>query len=248
MAGSQGVEYSFIGKGSLYLAEKGSTDPMRPVGNADQLSLKVNEEKKELQDFQNAGGGQANSQRRITAVEISLQLRDFVAANIAMAVFGSASAVAGSTVTDEAVVARKGGLTALEFINPSAVVVQDVTDTTTYTVGTDYEVTAGGLFIPTGSTIADGATIHVDYAYSAQNEVEALTNSGKDWLLRFVGLNEAQSGKAVVVDVWRARFGPVQDLSLIGDDYGAIALTGDSLKDTGIVGAGLSQYFKYAYV
>ncbi len=248
MAGAQGTEYSYIGKGSLYIVEKGTTNPMRPIGNVDSLSLKATEEKKELKDFQNAGGGNANSLRRIQAVELSMSLRDFVGDNIALAVFGSASAVTGATVTNEAVVARVGGLTPLLHIAPTAVTVTNVAGTTTYVAGTDYVVTAGGIFIPSGSTIPTGDTVHVDYTYAAQTKVEALVNAGKDWVLRFAGLNEAQSGKAVVVDVHRARFGPIQDYALIGDDYAAMALNGDALKDTGITEVGVSQYFKVSYV
>ena len=248
MAGSQGTEYSYIGKGSVSVREKGTATPLRPIGNVDSLSLKATEEKKELKDFQNAGGGNANSLRRIQAVELSMSIRDFVGENIAMAVFGSSAAVAGSNVLNEAVVAYLGGLTPLAHIAPTAVTVTNVAGTTTYVAGTDYEVTTGGIWIPTGSTIPDAATIHVDYTWAAQTEIQALVNAGKDWEFYFSGLNEAQSGKAVVVKVHRARFGPIQDFALIGDDYAAMALDGDCLKDTGITGAGLSQYFKVTYV
>ena len=248
MAGAQGTEYSYIGKGSVYIAEKGTTTPMRPIGNVDSLSLKATEEKKELKDNQNAGGGTANSLRRIQAVELSMSMRDFVGENIALAVLGSSAAVAGGSVLNEAVVARVGGLTALDHIAPTAVTVTNVAGTVTYAAGTDYNVVAGGIFVPTGSTITDGTTIHVDYTWAAQTEIEALVSSGKDWVLRFSGLNEAQSGKAVVVDVHRARFGPIQDYALIGDDYAAMQIDGDALKDTTITSAGLSQYFKVTYV
>lgn len=246
MAGSQGTEFSYIGKGSVYLKVKGSTDPMRPVGNVSALSLKANEDKKSQLDFQNAGGGEANSLRRISSVELSITMVDFVAENIGLAVRGSVTAVAGGTVAEEAVVAYLGGLTPLAHVNPTSVVVKDVTDVTTYVAGTDYDVTAGGLFIPTGSSIDDGDTLHVAYSYAGENLVQALTDSGQDYVLRFVGLNEAKSGKPTVVQVHRARFGPVQDMALIGDDYASIALTADALKDTDITTVGLSQYFTYA--
>ena len=243
MAGQFGTEFSYIGKGSVYLREKGTATPLRAVGNVSELTLRATEDKKELLDYQSAGGGQANSLRRISAVEITMAMRDFVAENIALAVFGSASAVAGSSVMNEAVVARLDGLTPLAHIGPTSVTVTDVPGTTTYTAGSDYIVSPGGIFIPAGSTISDGDTIHVDYTWGAQREIEALVNAGKDWQLRFVGLNEAKSGKAIVVDIHRARFGPIQEYGLIGDDYATMALSGDALKDTDISGAGISQYF-----
>lgn len=248
MAGLQGTEWSYIGKGSCYLAIKGSTDPLRAVGNVSEITVSASEDKKELPDSQNAGGGMANTLRRPSAVEVSMAMRDFVAENIALATRGAVSEVTSGSVTSEAVTARLDGLTPLAHINPSSVVVTNVAGTTTYVANTDYIVTTGGIFIPATSTIPDDTVVHVDYSYSAQRVVQALVNAGLEYVMRIVGLNEAKSGKPVVVDFHRLIFGPTQELSFIGDDYGTLQVAGDALKDATITGAGLSQYFKVTYV
>ncbi len=60
----------------------------------------------------------------------------------------------------------------------------------------------------------------------------------------FDGLNEARSGKRTRVTAHRIKIGALANLGLIGEEYAAIEATGKLLKDTAIVGAGISQYFK----
>ncbi len=74
--------------------------------------------------------------------------------------------------------------------------------------------------------------------------MQALTTSGKEYELYFEGLNEARSGKPVTVQAYRVKLGAAQALSLIGEDYAALEMTGKLLKDTSKSGVGVSQYFR----
>jgi len=69
-------------------------------------------------------------------------------------------------------------------------------------------------------------------------------NSGDENEIVFDGLNEAQSGSPVVVDVWRAKAGAAEELALIGDEYGALTLPYALLLDTAKEAAGESGYFR----
>lgn len=248
MAGMQGTELSYIGKGSLYARVKGAAGGLLPFGNVSALTVNYSEDKKELLDYQNAGGGFANTLRRISGTEINLTARDFNAENIAKALFGSASALAAGTGVTETVTGYHDALTALGKVGVTNLVVKDVTDSTTYVAGTDYDLLRSSLWIHSGGAITDAQTLHLTYDHPAQNVVQALTNAGLEYELFLDGLNEAQSGKAVAINFHRCRFGPIAEWSLIGDDYGEIALAGDLLKDSSIITAGLSQYMKVAYV
>ena len=248
MAGSQGTELSYIGKGSFSARIKGAAAGMLPLGNVSAANVRITEDKKELLDYQSAGGGQANALRRIQTVELGLTLRDFSAANIAKALFGAASVVAAGTAVTESVVGYEDALTPLGKAGITNLVVKDVTDTTTYVAGTDYDLVRSGLWVYSAGAIANGATLHLTYDHPAQNVVEALVNSGLEYEVFLDGLNEAQSGKAVSIRFHRLRFGPIADWGLISDDYGEIALTGDLLKDSTITTSGLSQYMKVIYV
>lgn len=84
----------------------------------------------------------------------------------------------------------------------------------------------------TATTVSDVATI------------EALTTGAQTFEMVFEGVNEAATGKTVTVTVHRAKIGAAQGLGFIGDDFGALEITGEVLIDTSIVTAGLSQFFK----
>lgn len=315
MAGLQGTALSFVGAGSVFLKVRGSAAPLRPIGDVSDLKFSLSENKIEQRDHQNPGGGMRHTLRRPGAVEMDMTMHDFVGANVALALFGSATAIAGASATDEPVTLYAGGLTPLAKINPSAVSIDSAdgtaasaranstayalgdfykpaisnghyykvtvagtsagapptfpTDGTTVADGTAtvqdmgliayptdgsyYQVTPGGIWVPDAATFGlisatQGVAALVDYTYSAQNVVQALVNAGLEYQMRFVGLNEAHSGKPVVVDVHRQRFGPTAELALISDEYGSMTLKADVLKDTSVIGAGLSQYFEYRYV
>jgi len=48
----------------------------------------------------------------------------------------------------------------------------------------------------------------------------------------------------MLLKVWKAKLGVAQNVSLIGDDFGTLAISVAFQKDETIVGAGKSQYFE----
>lgn len=74
--------------------------------------------------------------------------------------------------------------------------------------------------------------------------IEALTTGAQTFEMVFDGVNEAATGKTVKVTVHRAKIGAAQGLGFIGDDFGALEITGEVLIDTSITATGLSQFFK----
>ena len=73
--------------------------------------------------------------------------------------------------------------------------------------------------------------------------IEALTSGAQTFEMVFEGVNEAATGKTVTVTVHRAKIGAAQGLGFIGDDFGALEITGEVLIDTSITTPGLSQFF-----
>jgi hypothetical protein len=90
----------------------------------------------------------------------------------------------------------------------------------------------GMLLFGTVSEVANVATI------------EALTTGAKTFGMVFAGVNEAATDRTVTVTVHRGKIGAAQGLAFIGDDFGALEITGEVLIDTSITTAGLSQFFK----
>jgi hypothetical protein len=241
------ADYSYIGSGKIYMRDLSGSGGLLEIGNVSKLDIGTEEETKELRDYRSPGGGVINEVRRITGVTLAMTLHDLNATNLAMSLYGTTEAVEAGSATSEVVTAKHDALVRLAHTGISNVVVQDETDTTTYTAGTDYEVRPGGIFILSTGSIADGATLHVDYDYGAQDVVQALDGAQGTYELVFEGLNEARSGKPVIVDVWRARFGAAKTISLIGDDYAGLEVEGKALKDTSKP-AGTSQYFRVTLV
>ncbi len=239
-------DHSYLGSGKLLIREYGAATAFEEVGNCSALTFSPQEEKKNLIDYTNPGGGNRNEVARLTGVETAYTFHDFAAENFARTLRSSVTTVAAGTVTDEDVVAYKGGFTPLAKVATSITAVKGASGATTYTAGTDYEFRDGGIFIPTGSSItapvAGAANIKVTYANAAQKRVEALTQSAKQYEMLFVGLNEAQSGKRVRVHAHKVSGGLLASMGLIGEEYGAGEVTGGLMADTA-KGTGLSQYF-----
>lgn len=116
-----------LNSGGVYGRLAGSAAPLQSLGGIEELKLDIKEDTKKQTDYSRAGGGTRAQVKRIESVTMSAKLQDINAVNLARAVFGTASAIAAATVTDEAVVGYRGGLIRLAHINPSAVVLKKAT-------------------------------------------------------------------------------------------------------------------------
>lgn len=234
----------YLGAGQVYARAENDAAALAPIGNVSELKLSIEEESKTLQDYTRGGGGTYAEVRRIQGVSISATLHDMNRENLSRALYGEAGEAAAGSASDEVHTAYKGGLIRLAHINPSAVTVTSEDGATTYAADTDFEVRSEGVFILDAGAIADGDKIKVNYTYPAYDIVEALTRSGVILEMSFGGVNEADSGKPVVVDLFRVSLGAAKDVSLIGDDFASLQLEGKLLVDQSKTGAGISRYMK----
>lgn len=244
--------HAYLGSGKIKMREVGALAPFIAVGNCSALTFGAQLDSKELKNFTKPGGGTYAKVDRVSSVTVNLTCHDLNGPNLARATGGESSTVAAGTVTDEAVVAYKGGTTPLSRPPSSITSVEPIGGGAAYVAGTDYLITPGGLEIPTGSAIVDpvagAANISVTYANTIQTVVQAMVNSGKEYELLFEGLNEAESDLPVIVHAYRVKFAPAQAINFIGDDFAALELTGTSLSDANKVGTGISQYWKATIV
>lgn len=240
---AQDMRGAFLGSGKIYLADLATPEKLIYIGNCSALNFEAQTEEKTQPDYSNPGGGTDASVTRITSVDISYTALSFNKANIARALYGNASDVAGDDVVDEVRIAYKGALCKLNFPNPSAVTVKHSSGTPTYVLDTDYTINEAGIEITEGSTIADAASIKVSYTYPAHANIQALVTSNKNYRMVFKGLNEARSGKPQIVEVYKLSHSP-SNLGLIGDDFGDMPFTGKAQKDVTKTGALISQYLQ----
>jgi hypothetical protein len=237
-------DFSYMGSGKVYVRVTGAAAPLVEVGNVSALSFAVSENVIELKDFTQQGGGTYNEVRRIDSVEASMTMHDLSGDNLRRALFGSSSAIAAGPVTLEVAISYKGGFipTARPINKAVAPSVTGSGGTPTYTAGTDYEVRDGGIYMLPGTTIVDGTSIRINYTGLGHDIVQALTSSAQEYELVFEGLNEARSGKPVIVQAFRVKLGAAQNIALIGEEFAALELSGKVLQDSS-KGAGLSKYF-----
>lgn len=229
--------------GGVYARLVGAAAPLQSIGGLEELKLDIKEDIKKQPDMSRSGGGTRAQVRRIESISMSLKLQDLNVVNMARAVFGSASAIAASTVVGEAVMAYLGGLIPLAHINPSTVVLKDGAEV--IAPAGNYEVRPEGLFIfDDAGDILDATALTVDYAHSGYDLIEALTTAAPILEMRYAGVNEAGSGSASIVDLFRVQLGATKSWGLIDKDFGTLDVEGEVLLDPTKSGEGISRFFR----
>lgn len=241
------MQVSYIGKGEVFIQKRGTAGAkMVPIGNCSALQFGIAEEKKELKDYTRTGGGLLDSLTTIQSITASMSVSNLSPENLALATRGTTSAVASATVTNEAHAdILLGSLIRLAKV-------PDVTATVTVKKGItvidsagNWEINGAGLWIAAApDDLQANDDITVSYTALAGDVVQALTTSNEEYTLIFSGLNEARSGKPVIVTVHRLKFSPAASLDWIADDFGQLEMSADVLADATVTGSGLSKYLK----
>lgn len=324
----------FSGQGVVMLASKlasGKPGRLRPVGNVS--DLKITAAATVVNHKESQTGQRGTDLRLQTGVEggLSMTMENFDRYNLAQALRGNITPVAGATIVAEAINVYPGAVSAAAHINISAVAVKQglttltayVNDTTPYdyrpytdggsfawndgstiawaglgvaasaiAVGATTQITlaatanavVGGLIYVRGYTGADAAAINghsytitavdathitfafnsasltlvatgsknvwdgqaatVDYTYSDQVVVDALTQGISDIWMRFEGLNTAEDNKPVIIEVFRFSTDPLKELAMISDTIANFVLEGSVLLDAQQLASTGSPYFR----
>jgi hypothetical protein len=237
-------QQTFVGAGNVYLERLNQSKGLIAIGEVSKLDLSIETEKLTLKSHTQSGGGIADSITRITAVNIAMDLDNLSSENIAMAIYGSTSAVANEAIVGESHDAYPGAL--VSFNSPpdlsKAIVVKSKVGSTTYVKGTDFELSPAGVVIKAGGAITAKTAVLVDYNGLGHDVIQMLTGSGDPYRLYFEGLNEGNSDSPVLVEIYRSKFDPTSSLGLITEGIGNLSMSGTVLKDASKVGAGISKY------
>lgn len=234
--------------GQVYARPYGSATIPMPIGNVLELALEHSEDVQKQDDMTALGGGTHAEKRRVKEVMVKMKLADLNVVNLARGLLGTAQGIEAGTVVDESHTATLGGLVRLLHIQPTAVVVKkgaDAVSATVVSAAGNFEVRPEGLFLLTGATgIAAADKLWVSYSYGAYAAIEALTTAAVELELTFGGLNEADGGKPMVVEIWRASQGITKSLALINKEFGTLDVEGTVLMDATKTGVGISRYYR----
>ena len=241
---------SFIGTGKIKIAQysSGATFGARnfiDVGNASVFEYSFSETRKELLDYQDPGGGLAASVVRVDKVEGKMDLRVFSAANLALALWGTAAVPGVTAITGEAHVITAGAFIPTErLINTAVAPVVKKGGTTVLTA--DYVVTGGGITIASTITtggVTTGDAITIDYTPLASSTIQTLISTAPLVSIFFEGVNGVD-GKYATSRIYKAKLGVAQNVGYISEDFNTLSLSFSVEKDTTVTGAGISQFLK----
>lgn len=166
---------------------------------------------------------------------------------MALQLLGSVSAYtqASGSVSDEAVTARLDQWVKLTKKQVSSPVVEDVTDTTTYVLGTDYEVNyvAGLLRALSSGSISEGDVLHVDFDHAAiaGAQVDIATLSQIDLWMILEGQN-LDDDEGIILELYQGRCRPSAGQDTMGDSHWTPQIKGIARTPTGYTTPGALTY------
>ncbi len=235
--------------GQVYAKPYGSSAPMTPIGNVLDLSLDQSEDVQTQEDMTQLGGGTYSEVRRVKDVKMKAKLGDLNFVNLTRSAFGTLSGIeAGTVVAESFAVTSTGVLLPLAHIAPTQVVVKKgaiKADAAEVDMAGNYLVKPEGIVLLDGAPdITTGDKLWIDYSFGEYACIEALTTKAPELQFMFGGLNEADSGNPVVVDIWRASQGVTKTLTLINKSHGSLDVEGTVLKDPTKSGAGISPFYR----
>lgn len=238
---------TYIGIGKVHARAYGASTALRHVGNVSKLNIKYSLDSIRQRDYTRAGGATMARVDRISQIETELTLESFNLENWKLATVGTSSNTATGTVTDEAVTAYRDSLCRLAN-PPSAITsVKHTSGSPTYVAGTDYDISAAGIWIYGTGAITDAQALKVTYTKQTYDTIEAGTSANTALETVFEGLNEANSNKPVIVEFWRMLVPPASTIELIGEKMGQFEFTTELLKDPSKV-SNVSAYYRVRYI
>lgn len=241
---------SFIGGGSVYFREVGETKGFFPVGNCEELSFAINEDKKTQRNYQQPGGGNTASQSAITDVTATLTALSFQPETLALALRALVNTNTGGAVAGETHKAHQERFIKFDKIpdKSQTITVTNSGASTTYVEGVDYQIKQNGIWITENSNItgADqeaGGDIVINYTSLTSYSIQSITRAAVEYEIFFDGFNDADDGKQVAVTCHKVKFSPAQAFGLITEDFASNAMNFEILADTSKDGTSESQYF-----
>lgn len=239
----QTIDRSFIGEGQPFARLYGTQDPLLPFGNCDAFNISYAQDRKALPNFM-GGGGNRNVRTRPTDVNGSIGMYDITPENVSAITRGTIKVAPTAAQPDEPHTS-KGVLYELIPFKYMPDLTKPVTAKTAGDValdeGVDYLLTPHGIQVLSGSKI-DETGVKVSYTPRKSSAVQMLNASEREYEIFIAGLNDAQSGEPYALRIRRGKFGLLQELPILGQDY--MKLTGpiELLADPTVVADDISKF------
>jgi len=247
--------YYYSGQGRLLIGERdpntGRPLRMYAVGNVSALEIQV--AVTTVQHKESMSGDRATDLTLVTekTPTCNITFESLSLKNLVTAFWGTETAEAAGTVTGETLVLTRGavvplanpGVSDLELsLSGGGTLAEEGNYDIDPAFGTIY-VKADAADIPAGE---EGVTVTAAYSFADHSRLDALTQvAPPERFLRFEGLNTI-NGDAVLVEIPRASFQPLQSLPLINEEVAQAEVTVDILLDPFITSG--SKYYRQRIV
>jgi hypothetical protein len=227
----------FSGQGRAYIATATAGVPgvFRYVGNCPILNVAL---ETDVLEHKESTSGQRLTDLRIIrgkSSKFSFTLETFDKDNLALALYGAASSISGSTVATETLPTVAVG-DYVRLVHPdvtSLVITDSAGSPATATLGTHYEITSAKHGTIKFLNLASHTQPYkAAYTYATRTNINMLTQGFADRWVKFDGLNTVNSNSPVLVELYKVNFDPIAQMDLIGDDIFKMELSGGALYDS----------------
>lgn len=239
---------SMIPEGVIAIRRWGAdaTKPWHDIGNNSAGTLNFTTESRNLPNYR-GGGGNRNSNTKISDVTAAFTMYDLSPENIARAVRGTQTATPITAITDEVVAASGivGEVIAFEYLPnlTESITVKTAADAE-LVAGTDYAITPHGLTVLSEDVTSAG--LKVSYTPIAGSAVDLLVGEDITWEVRVLGTNAAQDDKPFKLNIWKAKFNIAASLQIIGDTYAELPVVLNILVDDTVDESGIAKFAKFS--
>ncbi|MBY0572050.1 MAG: hypothetical protein K2P84_00080 [Undibacterium sp.] len=226
----------FLGQGKMYIAARdASGNPLAQRWMGDVSAAKVSLKVKKVQQ-QESFTGQRSIVKSISLdkdANIDLTLLEISAENLALALFGKSVTIGSSSVTGEAMPVDliSGDRISLKYPQVTSVVVTDSSATPVVMNASKYMIDAAyGAIVLTDVT---GFTqpFKVAYTHAAIENVSIFSAVQSEVFLRYEGINLAENGAPIIVELYRVSTEPLKDLPLITEKISDMNLSAAVMID-----------------
>lgn len=223
----------FKGIGIVHAQRLGVVNaPLRDVGDVETLKFTNRSNQMVWKQHRKPGGGNLATLDNLDGTSLDVQMQEWTAENLAMNLQGKVVDLPPEVVVDEAIVLQPGSLAMTEFPGPTAITLTKTSDSTPIALSA-VAVSAAGISVPADSAVITAPTpATISYTSTQATRIEPLVEAGAEYRLVFDGLNEADSGRPVLVEVFRWKAPPAEELALIdAENPGKLLSKGEVLAD-----------------